>query len=43
MNVSKMDHAMLSFAYLGNLATPRRKHSGESGLLAWLFRRFKAG
>jgi hypothetical protein len=43
MNVSKMDHAMLSFAYLGNLATPRRKQRREGGLVAWLFRKLKAG
>lgn len=43
MNVSKMDHAMLSFAYLGNLATPRRKQRRQSGFLTWLFRKLKVG
>ncbi len=43
MNVSKMDHAMLSFAYLGNLATPRRKPRREGGFLTWLVRKLKAG
>ncbi len=39
MNVSKMDHAMLSFGLMGNLSVPRpRPAIKRRGLLAFLQR-----
>ncbi|WP_340644211.1 hypothetical protein [Phenylobacterium sp.] len=29
MTVSKMDHALLSFAFLGNLSAPARRNEGK--------------
>ncbi|MFZ3007420.1 MAG: hypothetical protein WA047_14735 [Phenylobacterium sp.] len=29
MTVTKMDHALLSFAFLGNLSAPARRNQGK--------------
>jgi len=38
MNVSKMDHAMLSFGLMGSLLVPRPNRIKRRGLFAFLFR-----
>ncbi|MES2034727.1 MAG: hypothetical protein V4466_11165 [Pseudomonadota bacterium] len=43
MNVSKMDHAMLSFGLMGNLSVPRpRPAIRRPGLFAVLLKRLAA-